>query len=177
MPNAVYLHMLTLRLKKRPDGGSAFTLVRADGSSTWQRQERHAAFFAHHDLVHLAVEQSLRLPEAFYSLVASGWDFDDFLPPYPRGPLPVQALWAETVVGMLDVERAQAAHGAPRMSAEELTAQVAAKFAADGRDLPPAITEAELLEIRRRRDDLFAQWHRLQAGETLVLSFEPGDAP
>lgn len=83
--------MLTLRLKKRANGGSSFTLLRADGSSTWQRQARHAAFFAHHDLVHFAVERTLGLREAFYGLVAQGWAFDDFLPPYPRGSLPTRS--------------------------------------------------------------------------------------
>lgn len=169
-----YTHrMLTLRLKKRPDGGSSFTLLRADGTSTWQRQDRHAAFFAHHDLVHLAVEQTVRLPEAFYSLVAAGWEFDDFLPPYPRGPIPVQALWAETVVGMLDVERAQAAHGAPLMSADDLNEMVASKFASDRREVPHRLSADELQEIRRRRDAFFAQWHALADGDTLELSFAP----
>ncbi len=63
---------LILILKKKSDGGSAFTLARADGTSTWQRQERHAAFFAHHDLVHYAVETECAVVGAFYGLVAAG---------------------------------------------------------------------------------------------------------
>jgi hypothetical protein len=169
--------MLTLRLKRRSDGGSAFTLVRVDGSAAWQRQDRHAAFFAHHDLVHLAVEQSVPLRRAFYALVASGWGFDDFLAPYPRGPLPAEALWAETLVGMLEVERAQAAHGAPPMMAGEINAHIASKFGADDRTVPHELRESELREIRRRRDALFAQWHATPPGETLELIFEPNHAP
>lgn len=174
---AIYLGMLTLRLKKRSDGGSAFTLTRADGSATWQRQERHAAFFAHHDLVHLAVEQSIPLPRAFYALVAAGWSFDDFLPPCPRGPLPAEALWAETLVGMLEVERVQAAHGAPLMDVGDINAHIASKFGADDRVVPHELRDSELLAIRRRRDALFAQWHAVPPGETLALIFESGDAP
>lgn len=165
--------MLTLRLKKRAGGGSAFTLLRADGTSTWQRQERHAAFFAHHDLEHFAVETALQLRGAFYGLVASGWDFEDFLPPYPRGPLPEEALWAETIVGMLDVERAQQTREASRMSAAELNAQVALKFDIDDRIPPGVVTDAQLAEIRHRCDDLFARWHAVADGETLELPFSP----
>jgi hypothetical protein len=165
--------MLTLRLKKRTGGGSAFTLVRPDGTSTWQRQERHAAFFAHHDLEHFAVESALGLRGAFYGLVAAGWDFDDFLPPYPRGPLPMEALWAETIVGMLDVERAQQMPGAPQMSAAELNAQVALKFDMDDRIPPGSVTADQLAAIRLQCDQLFARWHAVPPGETLELSFSP----
>ncbi len=165
--------MLTLRLKKRTGGGAALTLVRADGTSTWQRQERHAAFFAHHDLEHLAVERILGLREAFYGLVAAGWDFEDFLPPYPRGPLPAEALWAETIVGLLDVERAQRALDASLMNAAELNAQVALKFDMDGGTPPSAVTEAQLGEIRQLRDELFARWHALPHGDALELSVFP----
>ena len=165
--------MLILRLKKRAGGGSAFTLLRADGTSTWQRHERHAAFFAHHDLEHLAVESVLGLRRAFYGLVASGWDFDDFLPPYPRGPLPDEALWAETIVGMLDVERAQQTREATTMSAAELNAQLARKCRLDDRTSPGLVTESQLAGIRQRCDDLFAQWDAVPPGETLELSFLP----
>jgi hypothetical protein len=165
--------MLTLRLKKRAGGGSAFTLLRADGTSTWQRQERHAAFFAHHDLEHLAVESVLGLQRAFYGLVAAGWDFDDFLPPYPRGPLPPEALWAETIVGMLDVERAQQASEVRRMDAEELNAHVELKFSRDDRTPLGRVTESQLAAIRRQCDVLFAQWDKVPPGEALELSFLP----
>jgi hypothetical protein len=164
--------MLTLRLKKRAGGGSAFTLVRADGTSTWQRQERHAAFFAHHDLEHLAVERALGLRGAFYGLVAAGWDFEDFLPPYPRGPLPAEALWAETIVGLLDVERAAQGQGAA-MTPHPMNAQVALKFESDGRVPPGVVSEAQLAEIRGECVALFARWHAVPMGETLELSFSP----
>lgn len=164
--------MLTLLLKKQPDGRTAFTLERADGTRTWQRQERHAAFFAAHDLTHYAVETVLGLREAFYGLVSRGWDFDDFLPPYPRGPLCAEALWAETLVGLLDVERGTTAPGETLMPAAEFDAQLQAKLA-DAELTPPLeLDERSLAEIRARRDALIGEWQALPAGETLRLVIE-----
>ncbi len=163
--------MLTLVLKKHADGRSAFTLERADGSRTWQRQERHAAFFAAHDLTHYAVETTLGLREAFYGLVAGGWDFDDFLPPYARGPLNAEALWAETLVGLLDVERGTATDGAALMQASEFTAVLTEHLRAAGFAAPRALDEPTLAAIRARRDALLAEWAALPAGETLRLPF------
>ncbi|HRN54047.1 MAG TPA: hypothetical protein PK788_11155, partial [Gemmatimonadaceae bacterium] len=150
--------MLTLLLKKHADGRTAFTLERADGSRTWQRQERHAAFFAAHDLTHFAVESCLALREAFYGLVAAGWYFDDLLPPYPRGPLPAEALWAETLVGLLDVERGTTAPGDHLMPADGFNAQLRDKLAAATLALPHTLEESELTAIRAQRDALIAQW-------------------
>lgn len=140
--------MLTVSLKKQSDGRTAFTLERADGSRAWQRQERHAAFFAAHDLTHYAVESLLGLKHAFYGLVAAGWDLGDFLPPYPRGPLNAEALWAETLVGLLDAERASVAPGEAMMPAEEFDGQLRAKLADAKLDAPRGLSEAELGEIR-----------------------------
>lgn len=161
--------MLTLHLKKRPEGGSSLTLERADGSRTWQRQTRHAEFFAAHDLTHYAVETVLGLSSAFYGLVAQGWDFESFERPYPRGSIPTEALFVERLVGLLDVERLQSASGAPLCSAAELNALLDEKF-----EPPPAprhLTDAQLLAIRESREDLYDKWEALAPGDTLVLTF------
>lgn len=161
--------VLTLLLKKHADGRTAFTLERADGTRTWQRHERHAAFYAAHDLTHYAVETFLGLRGAFYGLVASGWDFDDFLPPYPRGPLNAEALWTETLVGLLDVERGTTAPGERLMSATEFNAALRAKLADAGLDAPRDVTEDDLGAIRRQRDALLAEYAAMPRGETLRL--------
>lgn len=163
--------MLTLRFKKRSDGGSALTLLRADGTSVWQRQERHARFFATHDLTHFAVETGLGLRHAFYGLVAEGWAFEDFGAPWPRGPLPDEALLAETVVGLLDLDRAQRAFGSPPLTAADLNAQLALKHATEGRQPPRPVSEDELHRVVTRRGELIAAWEALAPGETLELRF------
>lgn len=163
--------VLTLHLKKRPDGGSALTLERADGSRTWQRQDRHAQFFAGHDLTHFAVESELGVRNAFYGLVADGWDFEHFDKPWSKGPLPAEALWVESLVGLLDVERAQIANGSPALSLEECNAHL--DLQGTEARAPRRFTAEELRRIRDRRDGLLADWRALPPGETLVLRFAP----
>lgn len=158
---------LTLHFKKRPDGGAALTIVRADGSRTWQRQDRHAAFFAFHDLTHYAVESVLGARRGFYGLVAAGWDFDDFGSETRRGALPDQALWIEELVGLLDVD-------AGGLSADACSALLAERGRAWETGLPRAVSETELSDIRRYRDALLAGYAAVPAGETFVLTF-PGD--
>jgi hypothetical protein len=161
--------MLTLHLKKRPEGGSSLTLERADGSRTFQRQTRHAAFFAAHDLTHYAVETTLNLSGAFYGLVARGWDFESFERPYPRGPIPDEALFVERVVGLLDVERHQAASGAAPSSAEEFNALLEGQYAPVSP--PRQLADAELHAIRECLSGYLRDWAALPAGDTLVLHF------
>ena len=52
-----------------------------------------------HDLVHYSVESVLGFRDAFFGLVAQGWDFKDFARPWPRGQLPAEAVLAEGFVG------------------------------------------------------------------------------
>lgn len=161
---------LRIRITKQRDGSGTLVLERADGTRTWQRQtHRQARFFAAHDLTHLAVESVLRLQGAFYGLVASGWEFDDFLPPYPRGPLNAEALWTETLVGLLDVERGTTAPGERLMSATEFNAALRAKLADAGLEAPRDVTEHDLDAIRRQRDVLLSEFAAMPPGEMLRL--------
>ncbi len=167
--------MLTVRIKKNPDGSSALTCVRADGSSAWQRQlGAQGRFFPHHDLTHFAVESELGFRQAFYGLVSEGWDFADFGAPWPRGAMPSESLAAELIVGMLDVDRAMRARGEPPMDAAAITGQMLAYAEAHGiREPRPVLTDDQLTRIRARMSDLFSQWAEVAPGGTLELRFEP----
>ncbi|SRR6266705_3621307 len=152
---------LVIRIKKRSDGGAALSCTRADGSIAWQRQDgAQGRFFPYHDLTHYAVETVLGHPRGFFGLVAEGWDLFDFGKPWPRGPLPPEALVSERIVGLLDQERAAGV----RWSAAEFH-----KAGGLGDDV--ALTDGDLARVRERRNELFAQWAALPAGETLVLAF------
>src|SRR5687767_14096302 len=98
---------LVIRIKKGGDGRTSLSCTRADGTTTWQRQEgAQASFFPRHDLTHYAVETVLRHRRGFYGLVAAGWDLSDFGTPWPRGKLPKDAHTVEMIVGFLDLDRA-----------------------------------------------------------------------
>ena len=84
---------LLIRMKKHPDGRASLTCVRADGTSTWQTPKAaQGHFFAQHDLTHYAVETILGCRQGFYGLLADGWNITDFGVPWPRGPMPAEAL-------------------------------------------------------------------------------------
>ena len=161
---------LRIRIKKHADGSGALTAVRPDGSVTWQRQKTTvSAFFALHDLTHYAVESVLGYSQAFYELLASGWDISDFGKPWARGPLPRQAGDAELIVGFLDTERASG----ERMSAEEFNGK--AKLYFETHKIPGDLnlTDEHLINIRKRRTELFEQWAAIAPGGTLELEFDP----
>ena len=148
---------LLIQITKRPDGGGLLRCVRADGSSTWQKQEsRHAPFFALHDLTHFAVESTLGFQHGFFGLIAEGWDVEDTTGQGARGALPKEAVEVEQIVGLLDAERASATP----MTAEEFNGYATHQ-----------ITQQDLLRVRARRGELFEQWSSLPPGATLELKF------
>jgi hypothetical protein len=146
-----------------------FSLGRADGTTTWQKRVGPAAeFFAVHDLTHYAVETELRLERAFYGLVAEGWNLTDFGRPWPRGPLPPEALPAELIVGYLDTARA----AGERLTAAACNSSAAAYFANAGVPASPvSVTDAALDRIRARLSELVWRWQALPPGETMELTW------
>jgi hypothetical protein len=159
---------LTIRLSRRPDGAVLFELQRADGTRTWQKRTGATAdFFAVHDLTHYAVETELGFARAFYGLVAEGWELADFGTPWPRGPLPPDALPAEVIVGCFDTARA--AH--MPLTAADCNASVASYFGNAGMGAPPPVADEALRRVQDRLSDLVWRWHALPAGEMLELPF------
>jgi hypothetical protein len=162
---------LVIAIKKKTDGSASLACRRADGSVAWQRQEgAQGRFFPLHDLTHYAVETVLGMNQAFYGLMASGWEFGDFGHPWPRGPMPADAIAAELIVGYLDAERA----AGTTWSAGEFNAQASAYHAARGASPGFELREADLELIRETRAALFARWDALPAGATLELPFPHG---
>src|SRR5438874_8737594 len=93
---------MVIQWKKGRDGPPSLTCVRADGTRTWRRVH---PFFPTHDLVHCAVESVFGFTQAFFGLVASGWSLDDFDQRGAPARLPKEALWAENMVGLFDIDR------------------------------------------------------------------------
>src|SRR5437867_2764580 len=164
---------LIIRIKKKADGSAVLSCERADGSVTWQRQDgSQGRFFPLHDLTHYAVESVLGERRGFYSLVAEGWNLTDFGKPWPRGPLPVDALASELVVGFLDRERA----AGMEWSAAEFNEGAATFYAQRGLQGSCIISDDELQRIREKRRELFARWNALPPGQTLELEFVRAEA-
>src|SRR6266571_3914122 len=139
---------LLIRIKKKSDGSAALSCLRADGSVTWQRQDgQQGRFFPLHDLTHYAVETVLGHTRGFYGLVA------------------------EFIVGFLDRERGAGVE----WSAAEFRGAAATYFVQHACDAPCTVTDNDLRQVRDKRQELFAQWAALPAGETLELRFSgPG---
>jgi hypothetical protein len=164
---------LIIRIKRKADGSAALSCQRADGSVTWQRHDgRQGRFFPLHDLTHYAVERVLGGRRGFYALVAEGWDLTDFGEPWPRGPLPVEALALELVVGFLDSERAAGVE----WPAADFNGSAATYYAKHGLPGTCVITDDELVRIREQRRELLAQWAAVPPGDTLELTFVRGQA-
>ena len=162
---------ITIRIKKNPDGRTSLSCTRADGTTTWQRQDgAQAAFFPRHDLTHYAVETVLGHRQGFYGLVASGWDLTDFGKPWPRGRIPSDAGLTEMIVGFLDLERGTGQIG----QAEDLNATLA-PYCSENSLPPQLLTDADLNRVRQKRGELFARWEAVKPGEALELPFSPGD--
>ncbi len=151
---------MLIQITKRADGAGILRCVRDDGSMTWQKQNaRHAAHFAPHDLTHYAVETTLGIRRGFFGLVSEGWEIDDTTGKGSRGPLPPEAGAAETIVGMLDAERASGKYWTP----EELR-----EF---GSEVARQLTQDQIAAIRKRRSELFQQWAAVPPGGVLELTF------
>jgi len=161
---------LSIRIKKKTDGAAALSCVRADGSTTWQRQDGQlGGFFPLYDLTHYAVETVLGFKRAFYGLLAEGWDITRFAEPGMGRQLPEEAGLAEVLVGFFDVERATGT----RATADDFNWKIETYYDQHATPTPTfRMTDDQLARIRALRADLFSRWHAVQPGDSLKLTFE-----
>ena len=161
---------IVIRIKKGTDGRTSLSCARADGTTTWQRQQGgQARFFPRHDLTHYAVETVLGHRRGFYGLVAAGWNLTDFGTPWPRGELPKDANLTEIIVGFFDRERASGQMG----TVEELNAHLSEFCEKNELPAPEKLTDDDLSRVRQKRGELFAQWDAVRPGDALELPFDP----
>jgi hypothetical protein len=162
---------ITIRIKKNPDGRTSLSCTRADGTTTWQRQQGgQAAFFPRHDLTHYAVETVLGHMSGFYGLVAAGWDLSDFGTPWPRGRIPADGNLTEMIVGFFDLERRTGEIGL----AKDLNETLSQFCGENSLPAPRMLTDDDLNRVRQKRGELFARWEAVKPGEALELPFAPG---
>lgn len=155
---------LTIRLKRGRDARDVLECIRADGTRTWTRVQ---PFFPTHDLTHYAVESVLGIGDAFFGLVAAGWDIDDFAAPGAASRIPPVAVWVEIAVGTLQPSRDE--------PAEEINARIDAAARGIGVAFARTLSQAEVDAVRRLRDDACARWAAVPPGGDMTLPF-PADA-
>jgi hypothetical protein len=148
---------MLIEISKRADGVGVLRCTRQDGSVTWQKQAKHGAHFALHDLTHFAVETALGYRRGFFGLIADGWEVDDTTGKSARGPLPAEAVEVERIVGLFDSERG---------SGMLWTLEEFNQFA------PRTLTDADIQSVRALRGALFQRWSAVAPGETLELTFD-----
>jgi hypothetical protein len=158
---------VVIELKKGRDGPTTLVCVRADGTRTWGKVAR---FFPVHDLTHCAVESVLGFNEAFFGLVARGWSIDDFAVPGVAGRLPAEAVWAESIVGLLDLERGTGTE----WTAPEFNTALAESLMGQGRPAFRPIAGDVLARTRALRNELQARWEEVLPGGVLTVPFPAG---
>lgn len=166
---------LVIRLKKNSDGSASLSCTRSDGSVTWQRQDgKLGRIFPLHDLTHFAVETLLGYTNAFYGLVADGWDISDFTSPWPRGQPPTEARQVENIVSGFDMDRSQGIALTADDYNRRVRAFVESVGASPGKSVAPLrpLTDDEVRSIRDYRDRLINAWSALEPGKSMELTFD-----
>lgn len=145
--------------KHKPD---TLTCIRDEGSVTWTHLHRG---FVQHDFAHYVAETTLGFENAFFGLVAKGYDIPDFSEPKAERPfeIPEEAMDTEPIVALLQAD---------------LLEDLGYSGESDGifRDhtasLPVGITDEQLEVMRQELRALLRQWHDLQPGESMTLQFK-----
>jgi hypothetical protein len=153
---------MRVQITKKADGSGVLRCVRADGSTAWQKQtDRHAAFFALHDLTHFAVETTLGYRRGFFGLIAEGWEMEETTGKGARGALPPEAVEVEGIVGLFDAERG----GGQIWTVDEFNEFAAMRSVRE-------LSADEIVRVKKKRSELFQQWSAIEPGATLELPFE-----
>jgi hypothetical protein len=155
---------MKVQFKRGKDKRDVLSVVRADGSQSWQHQHPGIPV---HDLTHYAVESTLGLKTAFYGLLAQGWDIERLTDRDVRSILPPEGLWTEFVVGLIQTERLSP----QTMTASEFNGLLSRELENSGLTFDRRLNDAELDRIREVFAALFFRWRGLKPGESMQLEF------
>ena len=156
---------MLIRFTKGRGKPDMLACVRDDGSSTWA-----VLNFTPHDFGHYALETTLGWQDAFFGLLAQGWDITDFgradTQTGNKPVVPAQAMQAEALAGLLDMER-RSGCSPPHATFLEMLTSVCAGLGVPAPDLTPE----QLALIRSRHADLLCRWPRVPPGAALEMTF------
>ena len=120
------------------------------------------AFFPEHDLTHFAVESEMQCRNAFFGLIAQGWNIDDFAAHGAAERLPFEALWVENIVMLIERGGLE--------SAKELNDHLGLFSNAQAKQAF-RFNPAQWESVCAKRMALLEQWRELVDGGTLELYF------
>src|SRR5215471_8719780 len=133
---------LKVRFTRGKDKKDVLAIVREDGSQSWQHQQPGIPV---HDLTHFAVESTLKLKNGFFGLLAQGWDITRLTAKDVRSILPLEGLWTEFVVGLVQTERL----ATEPLSASEFNNLLSKEKENSGLKYERQLTDDELSQIRQ----------------------------
>jgi hypothetical protein len=159
-------HALIVRLKKQSAAGPAIlNCIREENTVTFQHT---TAYFAMHDLIHLAVESELGYTQAFFRLVAAGRDIDSFgTRDGVKDTYTCEEAWAKSLVGILQWPEMG---GGPELTASETQQQLLSAFA-ESPFGTPNVNAAQIQQIRAVIDCLHRRWAKVRPGDTIDFHF------
>ena len=145
--------------KHKPD---TLTCIRDDGSVTWTHLHRG---FVQHDFAHYVVETTLGFQNAFFGLVAKGYDIPGFSEPKTERPfeIPSEAIDAEPVVALLQADL---------LEGLGYSGDSDGIFRDHSASLPVGITDEQLEVMRQKLRGLLRRWCDLRPGESMALQFK-----
>lgn len=161
---------MLIKFKKGEDKPTTLTCIRTDGSMTWTIVHPGMEI---HDFAHFVVETELGFTDAFYGIIAKGFDIEAFELPREQRPealipanLPVRAHQTEHIVNLLQINFSNTDEPLDVISTLRniLTAQ--------NIDFPEALNQERLDQINKRLKALLLEWKALKRGETLEIVFD-----
>jgi hypothetical protein len=120
-------------------------------------------------MTHYVVETTLKIPNAFFSLVRAGWDIPAFAAKGVGATLPHEANLVEALVGRLQRDLMPGSG----FTAESYNEEVEAVLVGIENPARRHVTGDELQRMRERLRELLSQWKALPPGESIFLEFPP----
>lgn len=161
---------IVVQFAKAADGPATLTLVRADGSSTTSHLGAADGLGPLYDLAYVVVERRLALPDGYLALMARGWQFSDF-EARTAAQIGPDAVRVQCIAGLLSLE----AITARPLALADFNDTVAARCSETRPGFaPPDLGPTSLHAMRSELAALLRRWDALAPGQSLEVSFEPG---
>ncbi len=157
---------MIIQFQKHIDGRSTMRCLRDNGSSTYQTESE---YFVKHDLLHVSVESVLNTKNAFFGLIAQGWDIDWFEIPAPgeteKRSISAEALFVEQLVGLVQLSWYR------EISLSELSEMITlSEWNLDKLD---CLSDNVIFQIDTTCRKLLEEWEHLTPGSTMEIFFGP----